>query len=365
MKDAVESLPASWYCDRTIYQIEREKIFAKQWIYAANLCELPGPGDYITTEIAGYPIVIIKQDNDEISAFHNVCRHRAAPLLDEPQGKLLTSSLSCKYHGWTYNTTGELVSAPYFDCSKWCDRDKYSLFSVKTAVFNGLIFVNLSEESASFFKTHAELVDKISSSDSNFKEYTFHSKMVREGNFNWKVWIEGYQECYHCPTIHPVFLKDFLLQKYNIDNHQLFSSHSCERRVESSSGAFSGLWLWVYPNLGLPVYEPAYYTLIVNPLDVDRTQLTYTFHFRNGASEETINHFLEFVDQITKEDITICEAVQKNLAAGIFKNGYLNPVRENGVVYFQSLIWAAVGGITANEQLPLLGEQTRAVAGVM
>ncbi len=342
MKSAVDTLPASWYCDPFIYQKERETIFRQEWLYAAHVSEFSEVGEYVSTEIAGYPIVLVRKEHGEIAAFHNVCRHRGAPLLTEPQGKLTGSTMTCRYHGWSYNTDGKLAAAPYFDCSSSCDREKFSLYSIRTEVFDGLVFVNLSPEGKSFHDEYGELVQCIQSASCNLSDYKFHSKMVREGNFNWKVWVDGYQECYHCPTIHPVFLKDFQLTRYLVENRSRFSLHSCERRIPSSSGAFEGLWLWIYPNLGMPIYEPAFYTLQVNPLNTNRTQLTYTFHFRETVEEQTIQEFRNFVEQITEEDINVCEAVQKNIEAGIFKGGVLNSARENGVIYFHSLVRKAI-----------------------
>jgi phenylpropionate dioxygenase-like ring-hydroxylating dioxygenase large terminal subunit len=212
--------------------------------------------------------------------------------------------------------------------------------------------VNLSPYEAAFSEEHSELTERIDNSGCRLlADYSFHSTMSREGDFNWKVWIEGYQECYHCPTIHPVFLNDFALTRYSVENCRQFSVHSCERKVKSASGAFEGLWLWVYPNLGLPIYEPAFYTLQVNPLDVNRTRLTYTFHARKSTSAAVMAEFLRFVDQITQEDISICQAVQKNLNSGVFHHGVLNPARENGVIYFQSLVRQAVVGTSGSISL--------------
>ncbi len=342
--DAVETLPASWYYDKSVYQAEREQVFGRSWIYAAHESELSGEGDFLTVDIAGYPLFLTKMADGSINAFHNVCRHRAAPLLSEASGTLASSTISCRYHGWTYNTDGQLQAAPYFDCTDVCEKEKLSLFPVSVSTFEGLIFINLAPDAVPLDQMHHQLFDTIRSSDCDLAEYKYHSKMVREGAFNWKVWMEGYQECYHCPTIHPVFLRDFALQKYSIENRHLFSLHNCDRKVESSSGSFKGLWLWIYPNLGMPVYEPAFYTLQVNPLSVDRTRLTYTFHFRHPDKENDIKDFRAFVDKITEEDITICEAVQRNLEAGVYKRGVLNPARENGVVYFHSLIREALAG---------------------
>lgn len=342
MNGAIETLPAEWYSSTDTYRLEREQIFAREWIYVASEAELQQCGDYITTAIAGYPIYLIRQQDGSIKAFHNVCRHRAAPLLCATAGQVTAKTISCPYHGWSYNLEGKLVAAPHFDCLTDCDRAEWSLFSIQVAIYKNLIFVNLSAEAAPFSQAFRELLEVIENSEFDINSYRFHSKLVREGNFNWKAWVDGFQECYHCMTIHPIFTRDFALQRYKVENHNRFSVHSCERKSESSSGVSNGLWLWAYPNLGLPIYEPCFYTLQVNPLAVNRTQLTYSFHFRDCTDEKLIRNFRGFVDQITDEDINICESVQKNLDTGIYQKGVLHGSRENGVAYFQSLVRQAI-----------------------
>lgn len=344
MNGAVDALPVEWYTDSAIFQAERRNIFAKQWLYAASAAEVQNSGDYVTVEIAGYPLCIVRQPDHSFAAFHNICRHRGAPLLTRSCGHLETGVLTCGYHGWTYNSTGQLLAAPYFDCLTQCDRQEYSLNHVQIHDFNGLLFVNLSAEAPSFSSAFGEMIRTIGESGCNFSDYSYHSKLTREGNFNWKTFMDGYQECYHCTTIHPIFSRDFVLQQYRVENHERFSVHSCKRKVDSESGAFAGLWLWVYPNLGLPVYEPCFYTLQVNPIDVSTTRLTYTFHFKKGSSQALVSEFLSFVDQVTTEDMNVCEAVQRNMQTGLFKQGVLHSTRENGVAYFHSLVREAVTG---------------------
>jgi phenylpropionate dioxygenase-like ring-hydroxylating dioxygenase large terminal subunit len=339
MSTIVDGLPAAFYTDASVFQAERELVFARNWLYAAHADEIPNAGDYVAVTIAGFPLVILRNSSEEISCFRNVCRHRGAPLLSEPCGRVETGTLTCKYHGWSYSCSGELAAVPHMDSLQDCQRQELSLIPVNISVYRGLIFVQMIPNAVpDFEKQFDDLIATINGSDCDFESYAFDSKMTREGNFNWKVWVEGYQECYHCPTIHPIFNKDFKLQRYAVENRKQFSLHSCERKTESSSGSFGGLWLWVYPNLGMPVYEPCFYTLQVNPLSVNKTQLNYTFHLRRGIDEKTMKSFREFVDQITGEDIAICEAVQRNLESGFVDKTRLNPGRENGVAYFHELV---------------------------
>ena len=338
MQELTRTIPASWYYDPKVYEIERKAIFGSEWLYAAEEQSLKKQGDYITLELAGYPILLIVGSDLKVRAFHNVCRHRAAPLLTETKGSVKSPTLSCRYHGWTYDLTGKFINAPLFEACKVQNSQDLSLYEIQVGIFNGLVFINLDKNAQSLSVAFLPILGEIQKSNYSMADYTFHSSMSQEGQFNWKVWVDGYQECYHCMTIHPVFNKDFALRRYQIENKDGYSVHSCERKSESGMGGFEGLWLWIYPNLGLPCYEPCFYTLQVNPLGPNRTRLTYHFRFKESVSEEIKNEFITMVRGITMEDVTVCEQVQKNLEAGVYQQGILNPARENGVEYFHSLV---------------------------
>jgi choline monooxygenase len=346
MAQLPKTLPAEWYFDEGIYQRERATIFGRSWIYVAHTSELVKPGDYITSEIAGHPIFLIIDKTGALRGYHNLCRHRASPLLFEASGRASVGALVCPYHGWSYDLNGDLTNAPQFpDLTQEMCKD-LSLHSLQVQTHRGLIFVNLAKDAQPFAEWLGPVAKTIETSGYPLESYTAHRKMVREGNFNWKTWMDGFQECYHCPTVHPAFHRDFKLKEYRIENREQYSIHSCERKTTSASGTFEGLWLWLFPNLGFPCYEPCYYTLQVNPQSSRKTQLTYTFHFRDADSKEA-GEFMQFIDDVTKEDMKIVTRVQQNLEAGIYTQGVLNPDRENGVMYFHSLVRAACEGAVA------------------
>jgi choline monooxygenase len=337
-----KTLPAPWYYESGYFEKERKAIFASEWLYAGEQVDLQKKGDYLTFELAGYPLLLIVDEQQKIRGFHNVCRHRAAPLLTDKKGCHKSSALTCRYHGWTYNLSGQLVQAPFCDKKLMQPAEDFSLFEIQVGIFKGLVFVNLDKNAPAFDQSYQAVLQTLVASEYPMEDYNTHASMSKEGNFNWKVWVDGYQECYHCMTIHPVLNKDFSLSKYKIENKEKFSLHSCERKDQSTLGSFNGLWLWVYPNLGLPCYEPCFYTLQVNPISSTQTQLNYRFRFKESVDQATRDEFISVIEKITMEDITICEKVQKNLSAGIFQHGFLSPERENGVDYFHHLVKNAI-----------------------
>ncbi|APJ04773.1 aromatic ring-hydroxylating oxygenase subunit alpha [Silvanigrella aquatica] len=343
MSPFTKTIPASWYYDPHIYEMERKSIFSSEWIYIGEENDFKNSGDYIKYEMAGYPLFLVKGEDNLIRGFHNVCIHRAAPLVSEKKGNLKNSSVTCRYHGWTYDLKGTLNHTPFLETSDVKKNCQGSLFEVKLAQFNGLIFINLNENPIDFNEFINPLDHELNHAKYNFNEYTNYESMEHEGNFNWKTWQDGFQECYHCMTIHPIFNKNFQLRKYNIENKDRYSVHSCERKdITSSFGEFEGLWLWHYPNLGLPCYQNCFYTLQVNPINSRKTKLSYRFRFKSHVNEIERKEFIKTIEKITFEDIMICEQVQKNLEVGIYNEGILHPERENGVEYFHSLIKKAL-----------------------
>jgi len=220
------------------------------------------------------------------------------------------------------------------------------LKKISFSELNGMLFVSFNPAPYPFEERKEQVVGAMNDAQFNSANYRLHSQLVREGDFNWKVWVEGFQECYHCPTIHPLFNKDFHLSQYQVENKDHFSVHHCTRKQSLLTGSFEGLWLWLFPNCGLPCYEKAYYSMRINPKSATKTELIYTFFTSEQFQTEEEHAFFNFVKEITDEDIRICERVQRNLVevggTSLFEQAYLNRTRENGVHYFHQLIRKAL-----------------------
>jgi len=141
---ALPEVPGGRYFDRAFYDLEMEHVWKKTWLIAGHTSQLPQQGAYIVFDHLGLSIIITRNKNDEVKAFHNVCRHRGAPLvLDEGgHGKRFT----CPYHSWSYNLDGALVAVPQeynFACLNRADR---GLINVRCEVWRGFVFINLDDE---------------------------------------------------------------------------------------------------------------------------------------------------------------------------------------------------------------------------
>lgn len=192
------SLEAPFYRSEDIFALDMEAIFRKHWIHVAVEPDIPEPGDYVTVELAGESVLIVRDDDMSIRAFHNVCRHRGARLCSEPSGTV--GNIVCPYHSWTYNLSGDLMFAEHM--GEKFDRCKHSLKSVHVESLAGLIFVCLSEEApADFSVMRAAMEPYLLPHDLASCKIAAQMDIIEEGN--WKLTMENNRECYHCVANHP------------------------------------------------------------------------------------------------------------------------------------------------------------------
>jgi glycine betaine catabolism A len=192
------SLEAPFYRSEEIFALDMETIFRQHWIQVATEPEIPEPGDYLTVDLAGDSILIVRDDDMQVRAFHNVCRHRGARLCNEEKGSV--GNIVCPYHSWTYNLTGQLMFAEHM--GEQFDRCKHSLKSVHVENLAGLIFVCLADEPpADFAMMRAAMEPYLLPHDLPGCKVAAQIDIVEKGN--WKLVMENNRECYHCVANHP------------------------------------------------------------------------------------------------------------------------------------------------------------------
>ncbi|MDQ1402401.1 MAG: choline monooxygenase, partial [Actinomycetota bacterium] len=138
------TLPASWYSDATVWERERRGVFAKEWVLVARRDQLSQPGSYVATDVVGFPIVVVAGADGELRGFHNVCRHRAGPLVYDGEGSL--QRFVCRYHGWAYGLDGALLNARDFGDDPGLEPVCLGLLAVSVDEWAGLVFVNLAPD---------------------------------------------------------------------------------------------------------------------------------------------------------------------------------------------------------------------------
>ena len=140
------TIPASWYVDERVAALERQSVFGGTWQVVARVDQVQQPGQFVTTDVAGEPIVMVRSSDGVLRAFYNVCRHHAAAVVSEAEGS--ASIFRCPYHGWSYGLDGALKGAPEFEGVCEFDRGQNGLVPVQVAAWEQFVFVNLDPKAA-------------------------------------------------------------------------------------------------------------------------------------------------------------------------------------------------------------------------
>lgn len=191
-----KGLPREFYLSEQVFAAEQQKVFRSSWFFAGHSAEVPRPGDYMTLDVGGAPVVIVRDRSGTVHAHHNVCRHRGSIICTEEKGT--AARLVCPYHSWTYAHDGTLIGAPMMG-EDFCKSD-HGLKPVHIEEFDGLIFVNLSETPSPFH----ELRDHLSPILKSQGMARAKIALIRDYHLdvNWKIVVENNRECYHCKANH-------------------------------------------------------------------------------------------------------------------------------------------------------------------
>jgi choline monooxygenase len=334
------TLPASWYSDPERFGRERQRVFGTEWLFAGFAASLREPGDHLATDIAGWSILVVVDDDGHLRGHHNVCRHRAGPLVDPGVGH--SPSLVCRYHGWAYGLDGQLRSARDFegDASSGFSCDGIALAPVRAEAWRGLVFVHLELDGPA-----VGLVDALGSFAAECDEFALESFVPTQDAehriaCNWKTYADNYLEGYHIPLVHPGLNKEIDAKRYQVD---VSKAHRWVRHTAPTrAGAVNaGRWLWRWPNLAINVYPGGMNVERYDPVGVDQTRLRYSYAFVDPGDPEN-EDVVRVSAQVTAEDVAICEAVQRNLDSGAYDTGWLSPRHEGGVEAFQRWIAEAL-----------------------
>ncbi len=323
------TLPASAYRECETFERERRRIFSRSWLMITHESQVRSVGDYFAASVAGFPLIVVRGEDGAARAFHNVCRHRAGPLVDDGPGRC-EGALVCRYHGWRYGLDGRLASARDFGPAQGFDPRDYALHQIKCESWRGFIFINMDPDAGALERTVAPLAAR--TAHLPLEEFRFERTTTHTISCNWKTYVENYLEGYHIPLVHPFLNAAVDTSRYEVSLDPPVIFHHAPPRDGSP---VEGLWAWLWPCLGVNVYADGILMERIWPVSVNVTQLEYLYFFRHGIELAAMERSIEVSGITTVEDKTICEAVQRNLNAGIYDAGRLSPKHEQGVAWFQ------------------------------
>lgn len=199
------TLPQKYYVSDEIFAQEREQIFKKYWTCAGHQSRIPDPGDYFLLDLFGESLIVLRDKSGRVRAFYNVCRHRGTRICEEEQGRF-RGSIQCSYHAWTYGLDGKLIGAPFMKDVEGFHWEDFPLRPAPVHVWEGFIFVHLGGQAPEpFEKLYAPLIGRFRAW--NLSDLRSHRRISYAVKSNWKYIYQNFNECYHCPTIHPLLNK--------------------------------------------------------------------------------------------------------------------------------------------------------------
>ena len=338
-------LPSWAYTSEEFFDAECKTVFSKNWVFAGFVHEFIESGDAIPITIGGQPIVLIKNTNGTINAFHNVCSHRCLKLVDEPCN--VGPMLSCPYHSWTYSLDGDLCATPFFGGREHqpegFDMSEYGLNAVKTAIWNDWIFINLNDESQDFEEYAKPLIN-------NFKDINFQKVTpVATLDFgkiatNWKFLMENFIEPYHVQFVHRTTTNQPLEDHYTIVDGVCVGSAIDLDESDQVEGSLSvsSRYLTLFPNFIIGRYFPDQIGVYLNvPIDSGHTLQKRVIYTTDGKtiSNKSVDEIKKLWWDVHKEDHAICERMQLGRLSPVSKDGgLLSPYWEDSVRAFQQMI---------------------------
>ena len=216
------SLEQRFYTDPEIYALELENIVTRTWIFAGHQSQLAAAGDYFVLNVANESAIVVRNSDGAIKAFANVCRHRGSLVCLETSGN--QRKFECPYHGWMYDTDGNLTAAR--NMPEDFDKTSYGLHKVPLEIIQGLIFVSFCDDPPSIEGIRRDMAEPMTMFD--FEHLKVAAQKTYPINANWKLAVENYQECYHCATAHPEYAKMHTLMLHE-KKRQRVQSHMFER----------------------------------------------------------------------------------------------------------------------------------------
>jgi phenylpropionate dioxygenase-like ring-hydroxylating dioxygenase large terminal subunit len=334
------TLPFAWYSDEELLRRERALIFARSWQYGGRAAQVAEPGSYLATDAGGVPILATRDRDGTLRAFVNVCRHRGAVLMD---GCGQRNTLQCHYHAWTYDLDGSLRNAPRSEREPDFDGDDWSLLPASIDTWGPFLFVN-PDPAAVPLAEHLGDLPSILARAIDIDAIEFHSRVEFGANANWKIVVENFLECYHCPTAHPGFSDevDVHPDRYLLVPHATFGAQFCRSKSTGDHGQFHLL----YPNTGINVF-PGPPNLSIGPIapnGATRTQRYLDYFFAPEVDVSWLDDFFAFDNQVGKEDTALVESVQRGMSSGMLEHGRLLLNAEPLLAAFQGWVGGQLAG---------------------
>jgi glycine betaine catabolism A len=356
LTEHTEGLPAESYFDPRNYERELQRIWYRNWVYVGRSSEVKRKRSFATFELGDQRILLVRDDSDVLQAFHNTCRHRGAELCREPHGHLKSGQIVCPYHAWAYNMQGQLLRTTSKRHARGFEVGNFPLYKVQVREWNGFIFVALTDDPPPFEKLFDLPIDRLDAWP--LKDLIVGHVLLKTIQCNWKIYWENYNECLHCPGVHPklsqlvpIYGRGLLEER----DDPYWTVHTSDDDPKFKGGLRSGAATWSldgratsseFPNLslqdrkaghiymtGLPsmfIVGHVDYVRVVRlrPLGPEQAELRVEYLFLPETLADPnfdLRNVVDFTDMVMTEDADICEVNQRGLHAAPHVRGVVMP----------------------------------------
>jgi glycine betaine catabolism A len=356
LTELADGLPAESYFDPRNYQRELQRIWYRNWVYVGRSSEVGRKRSFATFELGDQRILLVRDDAGQLQAFHNTCRHRGAELCKEPFGHLKSGQIVCPYHAWAYNMQGDLLRTTSKRHAQGFEVGNFPLYKVRAREWNGFIFVALTDDPPPFEKLFDLPIDRLNAWP--LEDLVVGHVLLKTIKCNWKIYWENYNECLHCPGVHPklsqlvpIYGRGLLEER----DDPYWTVHAAEDDPKFKGGLRSGAETWSldgratsieFPGLsaqdrkaghiymtGLPsmfIVGHVDYVRVVRlrPLGPEQAELRVEYLFLPETLADPkfdLGNVVDFTNLVMTEDADICEVNQRGLHAAPHVRGVVMP----------------------------------------
>jgi Rieske 2Fe-2S family protein len=340
------TLSGAEYTSTAVYKEERERIWLGDWVCIGREEELPNPGDYIVRDLTGESIFLTRDEAGALHGFYNVCSHRGTKFLDdEPQAGHVRKAFTCPYHGWVYGLDGSLIGTPNVKENERFERRDYPLHGFPVETHSGFIFVNLTTGTP---RPLLEQMGEGAESLSMFERFKLDElrvgvRIVYEVEANWKIVVENYNECLHCPTVHPELVQVVPLFRFGEVWDEVTRDDGNWMRDGATSFSMSGeselpklpdlqpedysmyYGAYQFPNLMPNLHPDCVLYYIGFPTGPNHTTVVSEYLFRPETIADPAvfkpEPVVELWDLISKQDWEVCQRAHTGVGSRAFTTG--------------------------------------------
>jgi Rieske 2Fe-2S family protein len=342
-RQLIPTLERSWYTDPTVFDAEQRLIWARRWILAGRSSDIAEPGTYLTVEVAGESIILVRREDGAASALLNVCRHRGARIFLDERGTC-RGAIRCPYHAWTYGLDGALRAAPNIRDWVGDDRDELGLQRVRVHEQHGCLWINLADSAASFDDDiGTQIRQRLGKEDIEgwgLDRLITGRRIVYDIAANWKLLVENFMECYHCASIHPELVNVIPEFRKGLGTQSHGPGYGASLGEGIDGFTFDGragldplsqldeddrrryFGITVTPSAFINLFGDHVIIHRLEPVAVDRTRLVcdWLFEPTTLASDVDIAPSVELFDRVNQQDFDACERCQLGATSRIYSH---------------------------------------------